>query len=113
MFIKIYSKDNCPFCDKAIFEAMRFRGFLIESLEPEVNPYPDYDYAVYKLGEDFDMKDIVQIFPTARTFPQIAIENASGNDESEQIGGYDDLVQYLSEMRDQLTQTNENFLKRV
>lgn len=112
MYIKIYSKDNCPFCDKAVFETMRFRGFLKDSIEPEVNPYPGFDYSIFKLGEDFDMKDLVQLFPTARTFPQIVIENAAGQNESESIGGYDDLVLYLSQMKEQLLTTNETFLKR-
>lgn len=100
MYIKIYSKDNCPFCDKAAFEAIRFGGFLREKVHPDVNPYPNFDYRIYKLGDDFDMKDLIEIFPTARTFPQISIEFDNG--VRKEIGGYDQLVPFLELERGQL-----------
>jgi len=67
MVVEIYSKDNCPFCDKAEFLA-KSKGL---------------DLTVKKLGIDFDMSDMMQLFPTARTFPQIIVDGKS-------IGGYTD-----------------------
>jgi glutaredoxin len=65
MPVVIYSKDNCVFCDKAIALAK----------------FKNLDLTVKKLGVDFEMADMLEKFPTARTFPQILV-----NDRS--IGGY-------------------------
>ena len=65
MNIEIYSKDNCVFCDKAIALA-------------KLNKY---NLTVEKLGVDFTMEDMMEKFPTARTFPQIIVDDNS-------IGGY-------------------------
>jgi len=74
MKIEIYSKDHCPFCDKAIFQAQQM---VQES---------HHKYVVYKLGVDFDLHDLLKRVPTARTFPQIFIDN-------ELIGGYAEFSQ--------------------
>lgn len=65
MEVVIYSKDNCVFCDKAVRLA-----FIKET-----------KCTVKKLGVDFEMEDMMELFPTARTFPQIIVEGKS-------IGGY-------------------------
>jgi glutaredoxin len=66
--IIIYGKDNCPYCDMAKSLATR-KGHTVE----------------YKqLGVDFEYKDLMEKFPTARTFPQIIIDGTS-------IGGYTEL----------------------
>ena len=68
MKIEIYGKTFCPYCDKA--KALCER----EGLE----------YSYKELDKDFNREEFFNIFPTARTFPQIKID---GND----IGGYTEL----------------------
>ena len=65
MEVTIYGKDNCPYCDMAIKLSNR-QGF---------------NTTYKKLGTDFDALEMAEQFPTARTFPQIIV-----NDEK--IGGY-------------------------
>ncbi len=74
MKIEIYSKDHCPFCDKAIHQAQQM---VQES---------HHKYVVYKLGVDFEMEDMIKNFPNARTFPQITVNGRS-------IGGYTEFEQ--------------------
>ena len=70
--IEIYGKDNCPYCDKA--KALCERKGL------------DYQYKL--LSFDFTREEMFTMFPNARTFPQIRIKD-------ENIGGYDQLVEYV------------------
>ena len=76
MKIEIYSKDNCPFCDKAVHQAQQM-------VQESSNTY-----VVYKLGVDFDMQDLLVKFPTARTFPQIVVDGKN-------IGGYTEFSQII------------------
>jgi glutaredoxin 3 len=76
MNIEIYSKDNCPFCDKAVF--------LAEQLVKKSH----HEYVVHKLGVDFQMSDMLELFPTARTFPQIVLDGKN-------IGGYTEFSQLI------------------
>ena len=76
MNIEIYSKDNCPFCDKAVF--------LAQQLVQESH----HKYVVHKLGVDFQMSDMLELFPTARTFPQIVLDGKN-------IGGYTEFSQLI------------------
>ena len=69
--VEIYSKDNCVFCDKAIKLARQFQ-FGECGLQK---------VTVKKLGVDFDMQKLLEVFPAARTFPQIIVDG-------ENIGGY-------------------------
>jgi len=71
--IEIYGKDNCPYCDKAKALCER-KG---------------YDYVYKLLGEDFTREEMMEAFPTARTFPQIRIDG-------EAIGGYDNFADWAS-----------------
>jgi len=71
--IEIYGKDNCPYCDKAKALCER-KG---------------YDYVYKSLGEDFTREEMMETFPTARTFPQIRIDG-------EAIGGYDNFADWSS-----------------
>jgi len=80
MNIEIFGKTQCPFCDKAKFAA---QSFIQET-------HHTYEYK--QLGTDFDMQFIAENFPTARTFPQIRIDG-------ENIGGYDNFVEYLNGLR--------------
>ena len=63
--IEIWSKPQCPFCDKA------------ENLCKQKN----FEYKKYMLDVDFYREELVEKFPSARTFPQITIDG-------ELIGGY-------------------------
>jgi len=74
--IEIYSKDNCPFCDKAVHQAQQM-------VQESSNTY-----VVYKLGVDFEIEDMFQMFPTARTFPQIVLDGKN-------IGGYTEFSQLI------------------
>ena len=119
MYIKIFSKDNCPFCEKALFQVMHFKKYLM-NCSPAASPYVnEFDYKVYKLGDDFDMKDLVELFPNARTFPQISCEwmpkHVNGKDvegEREIIGGYDNLVPWLEASREIVMKEQENYKKK-
>lgn len=72
--IEIYGKPQCPFCDKAksLCETRKFK------------------YVYKQLGMDFDREQIMEMFPTARTFPQIVVNGQN-------VGGYDQFKQYLDD----------------
>tara|TARA_A200000159_G_C7190641_1_gene283647 strand:- start:197 stop:415 length:219 start_codon:yes stop_codon:yes gene_type:complete len=70
--IIIYGKEQCPYCDMA--------KDLVERKELE--------YQYKQLGKDFAFKDLVERFPTARTFPQIVMDGNS-------IGGYTELEKLI------------------
>ena len=66
--IEIYGKTFCPYCDKA--KALCERE--------------SYEYSYKQLDKDFTREDFFDMFPTARTFPQIKING-------ELIGGCTEL----------------------
>ncbi len=72
--IEIYGKPQCPFCDRA--------KALCEQRQ--------YDFQYYQLGVDFTRDEVLEMFPDARTFPQIKVGGKS-------IGGWDKFPQYLEE----------------
>ena len=72
--IEIYGKPMCPFCDKA--KALCEQKGL--------------DYTYKSLGTDYQVNDLLEMFPGAKTVPQIVI---SGN----KIGGYDKFEKYIEE----------------
>jgi glutaredoxin len=72
--IHIYGKPQCPFCDRA--------KALCESKKLE--------YSYKQLDVDFTREEVLEMFPGARTFPQIKVHTTS-------IGGYDQLVKYLDD----------------
>jgi len=63
--VEIYSKPACPFCVKA------------KALAEQQG----YDLTYKMLDQDFTREELFEIFPTARTFPQIIVDG-------EKIGGY-------------------------
>ena len=75
MIIEIYSKEQCPYCDMAERIAQQF---VQES---------HHKYSKYMLGTDFDRKKMLEMFPTARTFPQI---------NGKSIGGYVEFERMIS-----------------
>jgi glutaredoxin len=74
MSIVIYSKDECSFCDRA--------RELLKSLGKE--------YIEYKLEKDFTRETLKAVFPSAKTFPVITIDNSY-------IGGYNELSEIAKE----------------
>ena len=70
--IEIWSKPQCPFCDKA------------ENLCKQKN----FEYKKYMLDEDFNREEFTEKFPNARTFPQIIVDG-------ELVGGYQEFNQYV------------------
>ena len=72
MKVEIYSIPNCPYC-------VRAKG-LAERKGHEV---------IYKMmGEEFQPRVVRELFPTARTFPQIIVDG-------EKIGGYTELEKLI------------------
>ena len=65
MKVEIYSKPNCPFCVQAKGLAER----------------EGHELTYKMLDEDFSREQLFEVFPTARTFPQIIVD---GN----KIGGF-------------------------
>ena len=66
--IEIYGKEQCPFCDMA--------KVLCTKEQKE--------FTYFQLGKDFGREEMIEKFPTARTFPQIIIDG-------QKIGGYTEL----------------------
>ena len=72
--IIIYSKSNCTFCDAAkMFLKMRY-----------------IEYQVKQLDIDFSQQEIKDLYPTARSYPIIVIDNTY-------IGGYQELKEYFKQ----------------
>ena len=65
MKVEIYSKPACPFCVQA----------------KNLAEQKGYQYTYKMLDEDFTREELMEKFPTARTFPQIVVEGQS-------IGGF-------------------------
>lgn len=76
MTFTVYSKDNCPYCQK------------IEQLFQ----FAEVKYVVYKLGRDFTNQAFYEEFGKTSTFPQITF-----NDKH--IGGCADTIQFLREQK--------------
>jgi glutaredoxin 3 len=72
--IEIWGKPMCPSCSKAK-QLCDTRGFA---------------YTYKELDKDFTREQVFEIFPSARTFPQIKIHDRA-------IGGYEQLVTYIEE----------------
>lgn len=70
--IEIYGKEQCPFCDMA-------KVLCTQKLK---------EWKYFQLEKDFSREDMIKMFPTARTFPQIIVDG-------DKIGGYDQLKEKL------------------
>lgn len=70
--ITIFGKEGCPYCVKA-------RDFC-ESRA--------YKYHYMTMGEDYTREKFFEIFPTAKTVPQIVINGVT-------VGGYDEMLEYI------------------
>ena len=72
--IEIYGKANCGYCEaaKALCDTRKLK------------------YKYYQLNEDFTRDEVLELFPQAKTFPQIKVNGSA-------IGGYDQLGKYIEE----------------
>ena len=80
MHIQIYSKENCPYCTAAV----RLASQVVREASQQ-----NHSYDKYMLDEDFTREQLLEKFPTARTFPQITIDGLS-------IGGYQEFQKYIN-----------------
>jgi glutaredoxin 3 len=74
MDIVIYSKPNCPYCEKI----------------KQVFKLKEYSYVEYVLDTDFTRKQFVEEFGSQGTFPRIRINGTL-------VGGCNDTISYLKE----------------
>ena len=72
----IWSKDYCPYCDRAK-ALLKQKGI---------------QYEERKIGSGWTKEQLLESVPTARTVPQIFLDDKL-------IGGHDDLVKYFNEAR--------------
>jgi glutaredoxin len=70
----VWSKDNCAFCDQA--------KALLEQRNIE--------YEERKIGDGYTREDLLEAVPTARTVPQIFVNN-------NHVGGFTELRKYIEE----------------
>ena len=70
----VWSKDNCTFCDQA--------KALLEQRNIE--------YEDRKIGHGYTREDLLAAVPTARTVPQIFVNN-------NHVGGFTELRKYIEE----------------
>jgi glutaredoxin len=68
----VWSKDSCPFCDQAK-NLLKMKGIEFEEK---------------KIGHGFTREDLLEAVPTARTVPQIFLDE-------ELIGGFTELKKHL------------------
>lgn len=72
MKVEIYSKDDCSYCSMAIKIA-------------ELNKH---EVLVKKLEVDFSREELLEKFPSARSFPQIVVDG-------KYVGGYQEFTRFL------------------
>ena len=70
----VWSKDNCTFCDQA--------KALLEQR--------NIAYEERKIGHGYTREDLLEAVPTARTVPQIFVNN-------NHVGGFTELRKYIEE----------------
>ena len=73
----LYSRDDCGYCEKA--------KSLLESHK--------IDYIEKKLGRDFTRETLLEQFPGVTTYPVVVVNGF-------RIGGYVNLVEYISKEND-------------
>jgi glutaredoxin len=75
MKVEIYSIPNCPACSKAKMMAENHNSV--------------HEVVYNTMGKEFQPADVRELFPQARTFPQIFVDG-------ELIGGYLELEKVLN-----------------
>ena len=76
MKFQLYGKDDCQYCFKAVY-LLTNKGIEFEE---------------FKLGKEFTREELFEMFPQAKTFPQIRIKDGP------YIGGYTDLENFLNQI---------------
>ena len=74
MNFAVYSKDNCPYCEKI----------------KQVMDLTKLSYVVYNLNEHFDKKSFIDEFGKGSTFPQVVVDG-------KKLGGCVDTIKFLRE----------------
>jgi len=69
----VWSKYHCPYCDQAK-ALLKSKGYIIEEK---------------KIGDGYTKEELLEAVPTARTVPQIFIED-------ELVGGFTELKEKLA-----------------
>ena len=69
----VWSKDNCPYCDQAK-ALLKLKGITYEEK---------------KIGQGYTKEQLLEAVPTARTVPQIFINNNL-------VGGFTQLQTYIN-----------------
>lgn len=72
--IEIWGRTGCGYCEAAK-KLCEDRGLT---------------YKYYQLGEHFSREELLEMFPTAKTYPQIKVSGSY-------VGGYVELNTYLEE----------------
>jgi glutaredoxin 3 len=70
----VWSKYDCPFCDRAKM-LLNSKGYEIEEK---------------KIGDGYTKEDLLEAVPTARSVPQVFINN-------QLIGGFNELQKYIQD----------------
>ena len=76
MNFAVYTKDDCPYCEKI----------------KQVMDLTKLSYVVYNLGEHFDRKSFQDEFGRGTTFPQVVVDG-------KKLGGCVDTIKFLRENR--------------
>ena len=74
MNFAVYTKDNCPYCEKI----------------NQVMDLTKLSYVVYNLNEHFDKKSFIDEFGQGSTFPQVVVDG-------KKLGGCVDTIKFLRE----------------
>ena len=74
MNFAVYTKDNCPYCEKI----------------KQVMDLTKLSYVVYNLNEHFDKKSFIDEFGKGSTFPQVVVDG-------KKLGGCVDTIEFLRE----------------
>ena len=74
MNFAVYTKDNCPYCEKI----------------KQVMDLTKLSYVVYNLNEHFDKKSFIDEFGQGTTFPQVVVDG-------KKLGGCVDTIEFLRE----------------
>ena len=74
MNFAVYTKDNCPYCEKI----------------KQVMDLTKLSYVVYNLNEHFAKKSFIDEFGQGSTFPQVVVDG-------KKLGGCVDTIEFLRE----------------
>jgi len=74
MNFAVYTKDDCPYCEKI----------------KQVMDLTKLSYVVYNLNEHFDKKSFIDEFGKGSTFPQVVVDG-------KKLGGCVDTIEFLRE----------------